>query len=437
LKAARGDLERALRLATDSNRTYQQVRARAALASVTASEGRFGDASQTMAVAVDQALANNLEGVAAEALIDLSAILQADRRDEADRDLARAIDLADRAGARRISARARLQRAAAYENAGNPRGALTLVNEILPFLKANRYRRYELLALSIASRAHQRLEEFDIAQKLSRDVLAVARSVKDDAQEALALANLSSMATTLGGYSEALQLRDAAIAIRRRQGNRAALPYDLANRADLLIRLGRREEADAVLTELDAGISAGLQTYVGRARRVAFLRGLSAATALDCDDALRHFGRVASFGPSTESAAVLTPPVSAFCEARLGRRVADPGSALPGDDRTLAGEVTYWQARAASERHDPAGAIATASQGLSLLGTIPNDELRWRLAAAAAASARGGKDERLYSEMTGTARAARERLHSAWKQDFDSYDRRADLTALRKNAGLD
>ena len=70
------------------------------------------------------------------------------------------------------------------------------------------------------------------------------------------------------------------------------------------------------------------------------------------------------------------------------------------------------------------------------LGTLSNDELRWRLAAVAAAAAKRAPDPRA-AEFTATARQALERLRGGWQADFDSYARRADLMDLRTRAGLD
>jgi tetratricopeptide (TPR) repeat protein len=437
LAPARADLERALRLATDARRTYQQVRARAALASVTASEGNLAEAERLGTGAVDDALANGLESVAADTLVDLAGMLQAEKPTDAAAHLERAIQTADRAGAPRVTARARLQQAALSEAQGDPRAALSRVEKVLGFLRENRYRRYEFAALSIASRAHQRLGETELARSLSEQVLAVAETLKDEAQEALALSNLSSITTDLGDYAAALRYRDRAIGIRRRQGNRATLPWDLANRADLLIRMGRSTEAAAVLDELDAGIASGQQAYVGRARRVAYLRGLSAATLLDCDHALPHLRRVEALGPSTENAAVLAPAVVEFCEARRGGRQAGATNAGKTDDSIVAAEVQFWRGAAALGRRDLRAALSTSSDGLAGLGKAHNDELRWRLAAVAAAAQLQLKDGRAHAEMADAARGALARLQSAWKDDSVSYLQRRDLVVLRKQAGLD
>ena len=73
-----------------------------------------------------------------------------------------------------------------------------------------------------------------------------------------------------------------------------------------------------------------------------------------------------------------------------------------------------------------------AERGLSLLGTLPNDELRWRLAAIGAAAARHRGDTAAAAVLSTSARDALARLRTAWKTDVDPYERRPDLAALVK-----
>src|SRR6185503_11157517 len=155
-KEARADLERALKLADRAEASYQQVQVRLALSSVTASEGRFTESEQLASTAVQDALAGGLETIAADGLIDLAAtLLQLDRNDEALAQVTRALKLAEQRGARRTTARAQVQLAAAQHAQGLHREALSTTAGVLPFLKSNRYRKFELLALSVAARAHE------------------------------------------------------------------------------------------------------------------------------------------------------------------------------------------------------------------------------------------------------------------------------------------
>jgi tetratricopeptide (TPR) repeat protein/predicted Ser/Thr protein kinase len=436
LSAARVNLERALHLATDSKMFYQQVRARLALSSISASQGRYAEAQQQAASAVSDALAQGLDATAAGGLVDLAAtLLQLGQADQAETDAKRALDLAEQRGARMTAARARTQLASIYQDAGKPDRALALVAEVLPFFKASNARWSEVTALLIASRSHRQLDHLEQARELSSEVLQVAETTKDDAQIALAATNLASVTADLGDYPAALALRLRAEEIHRRLGDQASLPYDLTNRADLLVRLGRPEEAAQVLDVLDAGVAKHLDSYVARLGRARFARAMAAATALDCVNALQRMREMSGGPPIGGSAAVWAPAIADFCNARLHRpRAAQPS--LETAEHAAAREAYYWRAAAALAARDFTGALAEARRGSALLGSIPNDELRWRLAAVAATAASQIPDRPTADAMRAQAREAIARLESAWGYDTTSYRKRADLVQLGKGAGL-
>src|SRR4051812_7087126 len=434
LKQARSDLERAAKVSGDFDRTYQQVRSQLALSSLTASEGRFAEAKRIAESAVQTATDHDLDIVAAEGLIDLSALTQADRPQEAAAFLERALQLADHRGAPRTAARARVQKAAMFEAQGRPQEAIDLVNEVLPFWRKFHYRRYELVALTVAARANLMLDRVERARAISQDVLNVAIAVKDEAQEAQAANSLAAATTVVGDYPEALRLRTRALTIHRQQGDNETLPFDLANSADLLIRLGRFADAETALTELDAGIAKGMDAYVGRQRRVAYLRALGGAMMLRCDDALAQLRRLPPDSRSNESAVILAPGLSAFCDARSRGR-STPVTVAAGTEPVLARELYYWAGAAALASRQPSAAVDYARRGLGVLGAVSNDEVRWRLAAVAAAAARQLRDDNLERDMARTARISLDALKTAWKDAFDTYLRRVDLVDLRNRAG--
>jgi tetratricopeptide (TPR) repeat protein len=287
-------------------------------------------------------------------------------------------------------------------------------------------------ALQIASRAHQALDELDKARQMSSEGLAIAQTVRDEPTTALALSNLASITTALGNYPEALRLREWAEAIHRRQGDEVSLPYDLANRADLLYRLGRPDEADAALAEIDVGTAAGKSAYVGRARRVSYLRGFAAAAALRCEDAERRLAALSAGPPDAGS--VIGPAIRDFCAARLRRPAiqVDVEGAGPVEAR----ERHYWLAAAALERGDFAAALDTASRGLQALGSLPLDELRWRIAAVGAAAADGQGDQVRRAGMAEIARNVLDKLRADWKAASEKYEKRPDLVYLIRRAKL-
>jgi tetratricopeptide (TPR) repeat protein len=435
VRKARVDLEQALKLAAASKAASQEVRARLTLSSVTATQGQFSEAQQMATSAVQEATAAGLDTVAADGLIDLTATL-VDRGQLADAEvqIQRAVQLADDRGAKRTTVRARIELAELRRGQDKPAEALLIVSQVLPFVRAGHYRRFELFALLIAARAHQQLGQLEQAREMSSGVLTVAESLKDEGRIALAGSDLAAITTALGRYPEALRLRERAEDIYRRQGDQSQLPYTLANHADLLIRLGRPDDALRPLSELDAGIKAGLEAYAGRARRAAALRGFAAATALRCDDALRFCAKVQPQPDATDSASLTAQGVSAYCDARQRR----PSPALsplgPDADPILVADRAYWLAAAALVRGDVNAARIAATDGLAKLADVPNDELRWRLATAGEVSAARLKDAELKTKMEDVAHDAMTRLQASWKEALGTYLSRADLVDLRKRA---
>jgi len=387
--------------------------------------------------AVADATAAGLETAAAEGLTSLSATFaEKGLLDQAEAEAEKAVKIASERGARRTLAWARLQLAEALRLQGHQGNAIAIVDDVLPFLRKNRYRRFELFALLIAARAHDQLGQLEQSRQMSSDVLAMADTLHDDGRAAIAASDLARVTALLGQYHDALALRERAEATYRRLGDELALPYALGNHAELLIRLGRRADANRVLAELEAGIERGIEAYVGRTRRAAFLRGFSAATALRCEEALRDLSKVSLQPGGNEQTSVVAPGVTAFCEARVGR----PATLVPpvpsDSDAADIAERAYWLAMAGLARNDLAASGVAAAEGLTALGSLANDELRWRLAALASVANRSSANRSAAAGRLEDARTALDRVRRAFAGDAASYDARPDLVYVRKLAEL-
>jgi tetratricopeptide (TPR) repeat protein len=440
-KQARASLEGGLAKAQAIKNAFQIVRAQMYLSSVTASEGRSADSERQASTAVNTALAEGLESAAADGLVDLAATLvEAGRPADASGHLAQAIELAEKRGARRIAARARLQTAALHVDQGRPAQALEVLTPALEYFKGHNYRRYELTALTIASRAYQQLDDIPRAHAMANDVLKVAEAMQNDVQVALALGNLALQATTLGSLPEALALRERAEAISRRQNDVVSLAFDLTNRAELLIRLGRPTDADAALAEVDAGIAKGIKVYIGRQRRVTYLRALAAVVAGRFDTAAKLAKAIGVEPGSTDTASQLGPALLEYSEAKLGTpetrgNQAQSRTTSPAAP-ALARERQFWWAATLMARGQTAEALSAASKGLDQLARGGNDELEWRLAAIGSGAARalGRSDEQ--RRLRDRASATLNRLRASWGSPARGYEDRPDLRDLRKAAQL-
>ena len=257
-------------------------------------------------------------------------------------------------------------------------------------------------------------------------VLAVSEGLRDEEHVAVAVSILAGIATTVGDYPGALSYRERAEAFYRRQHNEQDLPYTLANRADLLIRLGRFHDADQVLEELDAGIAKGLAAYVGRKRRSTFLHAFSAASNLKCDQTIRALERIAPEPARLDAATVIGPSLEAFCDARLSKSRPVTAPSAAGADPVDLAERAYWLAMAGLARNDGPGASGAATEGLAALGSLSNEEVRWRLAAVAAAAARVNSDTAATGRFQATARPLFAKVEQAFAAQARTYGERPD-----------
>ena len=437
---ARTSLTRAAERAATLQTRAQQIRAQLQLSSVTASEGKWDDAERMASAAVESAMRENLESVAADGLVDLATVLSSRGRNaEANLHVQRAIELAENRGATRIAARARLEGASLMIESRQPAQAVDAAQKLLPYFREKRYRRHELTALSIMARGYESLGQYADARRLSDQALRTAVEIKDQIQEAFALEGLAGEANAVGSLPEALAFRIRGTAIHRALNDLSALPFDLVNQADLCIRLGRGAEAAPLLDEVDAAIARGVEAYLPRARRVRVLRALDAAIQ-GHSATVQTFA--ASFPPapdgSRDSNALLADLLLRYASERS--RIPQPpnktDSFMGSTATTVLRELRYWDLAGRLARGDSAGALAGVQETLAADGAATSYEFEWRVAAIGAAAARQTGDTARAAQFSDRAKQARDRLRREWKQDAVTYEARPDLQELQRKAGL-
>jgi tetratricopeptide (TPR) repeat protein len=437
-KEARVALERARAVATTTANKFQMLRADLRLSSVTAAEGRY-DASQRLAdEAIRGAREADLDTVAADGLIELGAtLMQARQPEAAEAHLREALTIAQRQKAEGLALRATLNLASLRETQGRSAEAVSLAESALGPLRARRERRKVLSALAIMTRAYQDLDQYVHAKDMAQQLLSGAQEVSDEPHLALAYESLATQATVFGDLPRALDYRTRVEEIHRRLADASSLPFDFTNRADLLIRLGRREDAESLLREVEDGAARGVDAYIGRRRRVLSLRALSAITAHEFRSA-RHHAEQLTAGAAQDSPAQLAAVLVAVAELRL--RIARAGR-LPFTEPTAGSlavrrEVRFWQLVAVLEAGDARAALDGATAALQQLDDVPSPELEWRLAAVAASASGRLGDRSAADRLRSRANDALTRLRAEWREHAASYDRRPDLAELRKLAGI-
>ncbi|MEO6224062.1 MAG: protein kinase [Vicinamibacterales bacterium] len=425
-------LARVAKLAEDEKFVSLRIRAQFAQARLAQADGQIAEAEKLSRTAVDKAIALGMGTIAADGLRGLAtAMMVAGRYDDADVQLKRAIDLAMEQKATRTEMQARVQQAALRLQDNKFTDAVAMADAPLRFFTAGRYVRNEAETKSIQARAHEALEHYDDARRLASEVLALAESIDDQVLIGVSLENLAGQAERLGQLPEALALRERLEKIHRTSNDHVSLAFDLVNRADLLIRLGRGAESEAPLAEVDSGIAAGRQAYSGRSRRVSLMRAFRASIE-------ERFGNVETHtrlaidpatGPPSDTT-LFAWLLAEHARARLGtsREAVDVIAGWPGQASkpAMRREMTYWAARTLMLRRNPDLARKISEEAWNEAPARTNLELRWRLAALAA-QASGG------ATMRAAARGDLMTLLGQWPVPGVTYVARPDLAALRKD----
>ena len=228
---------------------------------------------------------------------------------------------------------------------GRAQEALSTARSPLEYFRANRSRRYEQTALSVMARAYEGLGEYAQARAMAEQSLQRALELKDEAAAGIALENLAGPSNALGALPDALGYRSRTLELHRRQKDIATLAYDLPNTADLLIRLGRHDEAARLLDEFEAGIKNGIDAFKQRERRAPLLRALSAAVRHQFDELSPHAQELLPAGDvKPDSTSQLAAQLIVYADAARGRTAGVPRDAAPAGSASSSGarELRYW-----------------------------------------------------------------------------------------------
>jgi tetratricopeptide (TPR) repeat protein/predicted Ser/Thr protein kinase len=424
----------AIKMATAAPNPQQVVRAQMRLSSATVSLGRFSEAEDLARTAVDTAVAEGWLSTAADGLIDYGTALMNNRKyADAAAQLERAITFAERTGAVRIAARAKTQRAEVYFQQNRPTEALALVAPQIVFFRQRNYRLQELDALSVAAKAYLSLDKYAEMQDLTAETLRIGRAIKDDIVIRRSLATLSQQAAAVGNLPAALQYRSEAEETSR-QAIPDSLPYDVLNRAQLLIGLGRVEDAEKAFQEVERGIATGNAVYIGRQRSVHMLRAYAAIASGQYEQAAKFASLIDLAIQPPDEAAQVGQPLLDYAKAK---QHGTPPTSVADDEMSapIRRERRYWIAAAYLHANMARDALSIAVGDLKRV-PLENDELRWRLAAIAAAASdavRNGPEATAFRKQAGDALG---RLRAKWSSSFTAYETRKDLSDLRRASRL-
>jgi serine/threonine protein kinase len=178
-------IEQALAVTRTVGNRAQEIRLRLLQATAMRDLGDMARAADLTRQAVEMALTENMDNVAASGLIDLGNVFlrSVDVR-AAEPYFRRALDTAQRGGVRRAEARARVSLGSLCEQDGRPAEARPFVEAGLTFYRNAGYRRESIQAAVVLGGVLQQLGQHEEGIRILRDTLPIAVKLRDSRLEA-------------------------------------------------------------------------------------------------------------------------------------------------------------------------------------------------------------------------------------------------------------
>jgi serine/threonine protein kinase/Tfp pilus assembly protein PilF len=253
LTEARTNLEQALALARANDNKSQTIKTLLQLSSVAFDAGETARSTEYAQQAVDLAQKSGMENLSTQGLVDLGqSFLVRGKQAEAEKYLEQALASAERSKARRNQARARVVMAGLRQQQNRPDEAVKYLEPALAFYQQGGYRSEEFSCLALLARANLQKGDYPAADKSHQELLRLAQELNDQSLTARAHAERGSSFARQEKFTEALDHLNQAYSIYSSQGMQRSMGYNLENRGEVLSRLGRFDEAKALLAQANA-----------------------------------------------------------------------------------------------------------------------------------------------------------------------------------------
>ena len=253
LTEAKAELEQALTLANANDNKSQTIKTLLQLCSVAFDAGETTRSTEYAQQAVELAQKNGMENLSTRGLVDLgNSFLVRGQQAEAEKYLEQALAAAGRSKARRNEARARFAMANLRQQQNKPDEAVQYLEPALAFYQQGGYRSESFSCLALLARLNLQKGDYPAADKGQEELLRLAQELNDQSLIALAHAGRGSALTREEKFTEALDHLNQAFSIYSAQGIQRSMGYNLENRSEVLSRLGRFDEAKALLEQASA-----------------------------------------------------------------------------------------------------------------------------------------------------------------------------------------
>jgi serine/threonine protein kinase/Flp pilus assembly protein TadD len=442
---ARRELEQSLALARSTDNLYQQAQAMLQLSFVQASAAEGQDLARA---AIELAQTNGMSNLVVGGHIVLGNLyIKQGDYGEADRNLKRALDLARNYKVRRLEADALFNLGSLRDLQNSPDESDRLVGQARDFYQQSGYLKEAATAAMLLARNKRQHGDYGGALAALEEQLRLEKQSNDLQMLGSLHHECGSVLLKQGRFAESLGHYRESLAIAKALHDDSLLSYSMLNLADSLWRLGRDDEAGALLSQLDGMANKPddrNNDVLARVRLAEAYMALSRGRFADALEEGRQALALAAAAGGRKDLVVETDAVMCLAEAfggspARGRPLCEE-SARAAEEMSDPWYVSLSQlalAQALLEAGDARGARAASLRAEEFFARSGHVEAEWRALAVAGAASRRAGDAPAAQAYLARAGASLSRLEQSWGAEAAGYFTRADVQRLRRELGDD
>jgi tetratricopeptide (TPR) repeat protein/tRNA A-37 threonylcarbamoyl transferase component Bud32 len=442
---ARAQFQRALDSARTLGNEAQQITELIELSYLASTNGDSAESENFAHQAVTFAQQNHLELLAAGGLLELGNSYSS-RGDypKAEEYFKQAISFAQANKGRVREARGFLNLGGLYIQTLRVDDGLKLVQQAMDYFEANNYPGNVSLCLTQIGRGYRRKGNYPLALEALNKKLELAKQGGNQVSVADCYAEIGAVLIDQQDYPAALTHYDNSLKIYQSVNNKLRLVFNKVNLGNILWRLGRYDEAHAILAEASATMDESkgdfkqLFPVLPMIESEIFLsqRRLSDAQARS-SEAVTMAGKDYT-DVAIEAKFVLGLAKALSGDGKGGQTICEEAVNLASSlgDVNLQAQAMLAQAEAALKANFPEAARTLAIQAQQRFATGSQLESEWRAWLTAAQASQQLGDKPKADEQLNQARSARARLEQQWGAEaFKTYISRPDIQVYSKELG--
>jgi tetratricopeptide (TPR) repeat protein/predicted Ser/Thr protein kinase len=443
--AAREQFEKSLEAARTLGNDAQQINALIDLSYLLSMQGQTVEAERLAHDAVKFAQDKKLENLATGGLLELGNSFS-NRGDykKAEEYFKQSIEFAQANKGRLREARGRANLGGLYIQTGRVDEGLPLVQQALTYFQQANYTRNVSYCLTQIGRAYRRKGDYSSALQTLNQRLQIAQQGGNPLEIANSYGEIGAVLFDQENFPAALSQYENALKISKDVGNQLRIVFNQANRANILWRIGRFEEAKETLEEVSNAIKQQPNDFKQLQPRLELIAAQSSLAQRDLAQATQ---RAAA---AIELSGTNYPDVVMESKFTLGLAKALSGGAKDGEtqcneaarlandagETLLVARAQLAEAESALQANDAEKAATLAAQAQESFARGSQLESQWRayLIAALANERRGETATAIQQRQQ--AKNLLQELEKQWGSEaFKSYTARPDIQIYSKQLG--